>query len=143
MSNLIFNSENFNRRQLLVKLPVIIGALALLSLIVFRDVIATNVVLFMTDNNIGMTAGIKEGFPSAFLSGAWSGGPLLGMDGTAQICVRNLVLCKLVPCLHAELGFNWIFFILFQPRVSCFTGSDRNDGSLLGRFRYDSHLFRA
>ena len=92
MSNLIFNSENFNRRQLLVKLPVIIGALALLSLIVFRDVIATNVVLFMTDNNIGMTAGIKEGFPSAFLSGAWSGGPLLGMDGTAQICVRNLVL---------------------------------------------------
>ena len=121
------NSLNINQRRCARNVLLIVGFIVVLSTIVFRNLFAGDSVLFMTDNNVGIMADTKEGAPSAFMSGFWTGGPLIGMEGPMPVCLANLLLWALpilgyVNWFHAlMMSLASLGFALFCFRRGCRT----------------------
>jgi hypothetical protein len=106
----------------LLSILIVVIAVVILALCVFRDLFVPNAVLFMTDNNVGNTGATKFGLPETFLSGLMAGGPLLGMQGSMAISLENVfkwLMCVLsyVNWYHAVmmcLASVWISLFCFH-----------------------------
>ena len=89
-----------------------------LAIVVFRDLLATDRVLFTTDDNIGILARSKSALPDKFFGG-WLSSPLLGKPQIAPLNWTNLLLWLLpvhffVNWIHAvDLALGSFFLSLF------------------------------
>ena len=101
------------------KVGVMAVALVFLALAVFRELVTSNAVLFMTDNNIGFASDVKNALPAGLLSIVW-GGALLGTQGTFPVCLSNLLLW-LMPLRNYVNWFHAIALIIASCGVAMFS----------------------
>jgi len=101
-----------------------IGGLALFILLLFREVIPWDVILFTSDNNVGVMAMQKASMPRSFFGG-WDDNVLVGMPHT-MIPSWNAPLLWLLPIefynswiFALNLGVGSVFLALFLRNRGC------------------------
>lgn len=94
-----------------------VGVVAM-ALLVFKDVLPPGMILFSTDNNIGVEQFFKAALPGSFL-GTWNNFELLGSSGLSALTWSYATLWLLplrfyVNWIHAlDLGVGTLFVMLF------------------------------
>lgn len=94
---------NSLRRSYWAMFGLFVALFGIVGILVFRDVLAPDRILFTTDNNIGVNAGYARSISVERGCVAWAGGPLLGATGRYPLALIN-VLRSAVPL---EVYQNW------------------------------------
>ena len=84
-----------------------VAAIVFVALIIFREVLDPEKILFTTDDNIGALAFVKRSLPGAF-QGWWSDGPLMGM---ASGPLNSNWSWRLLSWLDLKLYSDWVHAI--------------------------------
>ena len=97
---------------------IVAVGIVLFAIIIFRNMLSPNLVLFSTDNNIGIERFLESVIPAGFL-GLWNVTELLGSGGGLPVA-WSYVLLWLLPLrmymnwIHAlDLGVGAFFLVLF------------------------------